>query len=190
MRELKERIVKDGEALNEHVLKVDSFINHQVDPKLMSDIGAEFARYFKDYGITKVVTVESSGIAPSVFTALHMGVDLVVLKKSTSKILSTEILQTTVASFTKGTRYELTLSKKFLSPDDVVLFIDDFLANGQAATGAATLIEKAGAKVAGIGILIEKTFQDGHELLEKAGYHVYSLARVKKMSEGSVEFED
>ena len=190
MRELIERIIKDGDALSEHVLKVDAFINHQVDPKLMDHIGKEFAEHFKDRGITKVVTVESSGIAPSVFAALHMGVDLVVLKKSTSKILSGEIYQTTISSFTKGVRYELTLSKKYVNEHDVVLLIDDFLANGQAATGVVRLIEMAGAKVASIGILIEKTFQSGRKLLDEAGHDVYSLARIKRLSEGSIEFEE
>lgn len=190
MKALIDKIKTAGIAVDEHVLKVDSFINHQVDPKLMGEIGEEFARYFKDKKITKVFTVETSGIAPAVFTALVMNLDLVVLKKNTSKILSGEVYQTSIYSFTKGVNYELTLSKKFIDKDDNILIIDDFLANGQAALGAVNLVEMAGAKVGGIGILIEKTFQDGRKLLDDRGYETYSLARIKSLKEGMIEFED
>ncbi|MDO5695189.1 MAG: xanthine phosphoribosyltransferase [Eubacteriales bacterium] len=189
MKELIDKIRAEGIALNEEVLKVDSFINHQVDTVLMDRIGETFAEHFKNHGITKVLTVESSGIAPAVFAAKHMGLDLVVLKKSTSKILGGEVYQSTVSSFTKGTRYELTLAKKFISPEDRVLFIDDFLANGQAAMGFVQLMEKAGAKIGGIGILIEKSFQSGRKMLDDLGLDVYSLARIRKMNEGMITFE-
>ncbi len=188
MRELKERILKDGQALNEAVLKVDSFINHQVDPKLMENIGNTFAEKFSNDRITKVVTIESSGIAPSVFTAKAMGVDLVILKKSTSKILDDNIVQTKVASFTKGTEYQLTLNKRYINAEDRVLIIDDFLAQGEAAQGAIRLIEAQGAEVVGIGILIEKAFQPGNKALRDKGYPVYSLARIKSLSNGHIEF--
>lgn len=190
MKELKEKIITHGVALNDKVLKVDSFINHQVDPVLMSEIGKYFAEFYKDRNITKVATVESSGIAPAVFAALYLGVDLVVLKKATSKVLSDELVQTKITSFTKGVDFELTMSKKYIKENDNVLVIDDFLANGQAAMGAIALIEKVGAKVAAIGILIEKTFQPGRQLLIDNGYEVCSLARIKSMSAGSVEFEE
>lgn len=190
MKELKEKILKSGEALNKNVLKVDSFVNHQVDPELMDKCGREFADHFKDRGITKVVTIESSGIAPAVFTALHLNVPLVVMKKSTSKVLSDELVQATITSFTKGVNFELTMSKKFLKDTDNVLVIDDFLANGQAAFGAIKLIERIGAKVIALGILIEKTFQPGRKELDSKGYEVYSLARIKNMSEGNIEFEE
>lgn len=188
MRELKERILKDGQALNEAVLKVDSFINHQVDPNLMENIGKTFADKFADDGVTKVVTIESSGIAPSVFTAKAMNVKLVILKKSTSKILEDNISQTEVASYTKGTEYQLTLNKKYINRNDRVLIIDDFLARGEAAQGAIRLIEAQGAEVVGIGILIEKAFQSGNKALRDKGYTVCSLARIKNLSDGHIEF--
>lgn len=188
MEELKERILKDGFALNENVLKVDSFLNHGVDPKLMMNIGKSFKEYFKDHGITKIFTIESSGIAPTVMTALEMGLPMVTLKKQTSKILNGEVYQTKVHSFTKSVDYELTLSKKFISKEDKILIIDDFLAYGEAALGAIRLVEEAGATVAGIGIVIEKSFQPGRRNLEDMGYDVYSLARVKKLGKGLIEF--
>jgi len=188
MKALKERILKDGVALNESVLKVDSFLNHGVDPKLMNDIGTSFKEHFKNHGITKIFTIESSGIAPTVMTALQMELPMVTLKKQKSKILNGDVYQTTVHSFTKAVDYELTLSKKFISPEDNILVIDDFLAYGEAAQGAIRLIEEAGAKVVGIGIVIEKSFQPGRRSLEDKGYEVYSLARVNKLGEGIIEF--
>jgi len=188
MELLKQRIQSEGLALTEHVLKVDSFLNHQVDPKLMEAMGEEFARYFKDHHITKVFTIESSGIAPTVMTALKLGIPMVTLKKQASKILNQEVYQTEVRSFTKDLRYLLTLSKNYITPEDNILIIDDFLAMGEAALGAARLAEEAGAKVAGIGIVIEKSFQPGREKLEEAGYEVYSLARIQKLGKGIIEF--
>ena len=141
MKLLEERIRSEGRALSETVLKVDGFINHQVDPVLMSEIGKTLASYYKDKGVTKVFTIESSGIAPAVYTAMELGVPMVILKKQTSKILTGDVFQTNITSFTKGTSYELTLSQNYIQPDDVVLVIDDFLANGEAATGATRLVE-------------------------------------------------
>lgn len=188
MKLLKDKILAEGAALSDTILKVDSFINHQVDPALMAAIGQDFADYFKDHGITKVLTIESSGIAPAVYTAMSLGVPMVILKKQTSKILSGDVLQTNITSFTKGTSYELTLSKAYVSPQDRVLIIDDFLANGEAATGAARLVGLAGASLAGIGILIEKSFQKGRQRLLDSGYEVYSQARIAKLGEGLIEF--
>jgi len=188
MESLKKRILEDGHALNESVLKVDSFLNHGVDAKLMSEMGTYFKEYFKNHGITKIFTIESSGIAPTVMTALQMELPMVTLKKQTSKILSGEVYQTTVHSFTKAVDYELTLSKKFISPEDNILIIDDFLAYGEAALGAIRIVEEAGAKVGGIGIVIEKSFQPGRKLLEDKGYDIYSLARVSKLGKGVIEF--
>lgn len=188
MKKLQKRILKDGNALSETVLKVDSFLNHQVDPELMYEIGTYFKNYFKGKGITKVFTIESSGIAPAVMTAMQMGVQMVTLKKQGSKILKDDICQTTVHSFTKGIDYELTLSKKYINSDDKILIIDDFLANGEAALGAIRLVEQAGAKVQGIGIVIEKSFQPGRKILEEKGYDVYSLARIFKLGENVIEF--
>lgn len=190
MKELKEKILKYGIALNENVLKVDSFVNHQVDPELMDKCGRDFADKYKDRNITKVVTIESSGIAPAVFAALHLNVPLVIMKKSTSKVLSDELVQATIKSYTKGTEFELTMSKKFVNENDNVLVVDDFLANGQAALGAIKLVEKMGAKIEGVGILIEKSFQPGRQELINKGYEVYSLARIKNMSKDRIEFEE
>ena len=188
MESLRKRILEEGRALSKSVLKVDSFLNHAVDPKLMYEMGTYFKEYFKEHNITKVFTIESSGIAPSVMTAMQMNLPMVTLKKQTSKILNGEVYQTTVHSFTKNSDYELTLSKKYINEDGNILIIDDFLANGEAALGAARLIEEAGAKVSGIGIVIEKSFQPGRKLLEDKGYDVYSLARIARLDEGIIEF--
>lgn len=190
MEILKERILKDGRALSDTVLKVDSFLNHGVDPKLMYQVGTYFKEYFKNHGITKIFTIESSGIAPTVMTAMQMDLPMVTLKKQTSKILNGEVYQTTVHSFTKGSDYELTLSKKYINENDKILIIDDFLANGEAALGAIRLVEEAGAKVAGIGIVIEKSFQPGRKMLDEKGYDVYSLARISKLGENLIELKE
>ena len=154
----------------------------------MYEMGTYFKEYFKNHNITKIFTIESSGIAPTAMTALQMNLPMVTLKKQGSKILNGDVYQTTVHSFTKGTDYELTLSKKYINEDDNILIIDDFLANGEAALGAARLVENAGAKVAGIGIVIEKSFQPGPKLLEEKGYDVYSLARIARLDKDVIEF--
>ena len=188
MKILEDMILERGIAVNEDILKVDSFVNHQVDPELMKNIGDEFAEHFKGQGITKVATIESSGIAPALMTALALNVPMLILKKQPSKILNQDLYQTVLTSYTKGTSYELTLSKNFISENDHVLIIDDFLANGEAATGAIRLIRKAHATIAGVGILIEKSFQPGYEKLTEQGIDVYSLARIAKLGEGVIEF--
>lgn len=188
MKLLKEKILAEGRAMGEDILKVDSFINHQVDPLLMKQVGEEFAEHFRNKGITKVVTIESSGIAPALMTALALNVPMVILKKQPSKILNDDLYQTVVTSFTKGTSYELTLSRKFINENDHVLIIDDFLANGEAATGAIRLIRLAHATVAGVGILIEKSFQPGRQKLNEQGFEVYSLARVARLEKDVIEF--
>lgn len=185
---LKERILQEGRALSETVLKVDSFLNHGVDARLMYEIGSEFKEYFKNHGVTKIFTIESSGIAPTVMTAMQMELPMVTLKKQSSKILNGDVYQTTVHSFTKGSDYELTLSKNYINENDNVLIIDDFLANGEAALGAIRLVEEAGAKVAGLGIVIEKSFQPGRKMLDEKGYDTYSLARLKRLGQGVIEF--
>ena len=154
----------------------------------MYEIGTYFKDYFMQKNVTKIFTIESSGIAPTVMTALQMGMPMVTLKKQSSKILNGEVYQTLVHSFTKGSNYELTLSKKYINEDDNILIIDDFLANGEAALGAARLVEMAGAKVAGIGIVIEKSFQPGRDMLNEKGYDVYSLARVAKLGKDLIKF--
>ena len=188
MRQLEERILKEGRAVSDEILRVDTFINHQVDPDLMHKCAKDLAAHFKGSNITKVVTIESSGIAPALLTAMEMKVPMVILKKQPSKILNDDLYQTMIASFTKGTSYELTLSKEVVGEDDHVLIIDDFLANGEAVTGAVRLIRMAHATVAGVGILIEKAFQPGRDKLTDAGFEVYSLARIGSMSKGEITF--
>lgn len=188
MELLKQKILECGTALNEHVLLVDSFLNHQVDVNLMLEIGREFAKRFADAGITRVATIEASGIAPAAMTALEMNVPMVIMKKSTSSILKEGVLQTEVFSFTKNSSYQLTLKTQFIRKGDRVLLIDDFLANGEAGLGATKLLEQAGAQVAGIGIVIAKAFQPGLKKLREAGYRVEALAPVKRMSPDYIEF--
>ena len=187
MELLKNRILAEGRALSEQVLLVDSFLNHQVDVKLMKACGEEFARRFADAGITRVVTIEASGITPAAMTALTMDLPMVIMKKQVSSILKDGIIQTEVFSFTKNAPYLLTLKTDFIQPGDRVLLIDDFLANGEAAFGAIRLLEQAGARVAGIGAVIAKAFQPGIEKLRAAGYRVEALAPVSRMAEGVIE---
>lgn len=190
MELLKKMILENGHVINENVLKVDSFINHQVSPSLMKEIGSEFYNHFKDNKITKIITIESSGIAPALMTAINFNVPMVILKKQTSSILNENVYQTNVKSFTKNTTYKLTLSKDYISKEDKILIIDDFLASGEAAKGAIKLIENAGAEVSGIGIIIEKSFQSGRKTLEDQGYRLYSLARIKSLQNNAIEFLD
>lgn len=188
MKLLEDKIKAEGVVVSEDILKVDSFLNHQVDPMLMEEIAKDFAKQFTDKGVTKVVTIESSGIAPALLTAKELNVPMVILKKQPSKILYDNLYQTVVTSFTKGTSYELTLSKDFIDENDHVLIIDDFLANGEAATGAVRLIQMAHATVCGVGVLIEKAFGSGREKLAERGVSVYAQARIAKMEPDKIEF--
>lgn len=187
---LKQKILAEGRALNDHVLLVDCFLNHQVDVNLMKAVGEEFACLFKDAGINRIATIESSGITPAAMTALAMNLPLVIMKKSVSTILSDGIIQREVFSFTKNAPYLLTLKTQFVHPGDNVLLIDDFLANGEAAFGGISLLERAGAKVSGVGVVIAKAFQPGMQKLRDAGYRVEALAAVSRMNENLIEFED
>ena len=166
MKLLEDKILQEGKVLGDDILKVDSFVSHQVDVNLMEELGKDMAEHFRGQGVTKVFTIEASGIAPALFTARALEVPLVILKKQNAENLGTEVWQTEVVSYTKDTSYRLTLAKNYISDSDHVLIVDDFLANGEAATGAVRLIRKAHATVAGIGVLIEKTFQPGREKLE------------------------
>lgn len=188
MEELITRIQTDGQVLGEDVLKVDSFLTHQVDPLLMANIGKTFARAFKDQAITKVVTIEASGIAPAIFVAQSLGVPMVFARKSKSLTMDEELLSASVHSFTKQVTSQVSISRKFLTSHDRVLIIDDFLANGQAAKGLVELCQQAGSQVCGIGIVIEKSFQEGRHILEALNLSVLSLARVARLSEGKVVF--
>ncbi|HGD4237408.1 TPA: xanthine phosphoribosyltransferase [Streptococcus agalactiae] len=190
MKLSEERILKDGDVLGENILKVDSFLTHQVDFELMQEIGKVFADKYKEAGITKVVTIEASGIAPAVYAAQALGVPMIFAKKAKNITMTEGILTAEVYSFTKQVTSQVSIVSRFLSNDDTVLIIDDFLANGQAAKGLLEIIGQAGAKVAGIGIVIEKSFQDGRDLLEKTGVPVTSLARIKAFENGRVVFAE
>ena len=190
MKLLEERIKKDGKALGKTVLKVDSFINHQVDSEFMDALGKDFAEHFKEYGITKVFTIESSGIAPALMTAKYLDVPMVMLKKQTSKILNGKVYQTRVTSFTKGTSYELTLYQDYIDQNDKVLLIDDFLANGCALLGLIDIVKKSGATLEGAGIVIEKGFQHGGQQIRDMGVRLESLAIIDSMTDDSLTFRD
>lgn len=190
MKKLEERILRDGQVLGENILKVDSFLTHQVDFSLMKEIGQVFAEAVKDAGITKVVTIEASGIAPAVYVAEALGLPMIFAKKAKNITMTEGILTAEVYSFTKQVTSTVSIAGKFLNSDDKVLIIDDFLANGQAAKGLITIIEQAGAQVEAVGIVIEKSFQDGRQLLETAGYRVLSLARIAEFEKGQVVFTE
>ena len=190
MKKLEERILHDGNVLGENILKVDSFLTHQVDFSLMKEIGRVFADRFRESGITKVVTIEASGIAPAVYTAEALGVPMIFAKKAKNITMTEGILTAEVYSFTKQVTSTVSIAGKFLSPSDKVLVIDDFLANGQAAKGLVEIIRQAGASVEAIGIVIEKSFQSGRKLLEDDGQRVVSLARIEKFENGKVVFRE
>lgn len=186
MKKLEERILRDGQVLGENILKVDSFLTHQVDFSLMKEIGQVFAEAVKDAGITKVVTIEASGIAPAVYVAEALGLPMIFAKKAKNITMTEGILTADVYSYTKQVTSTISIAGKFLNSDDKVLIIDDFLANGQAAKGLITIIEQAGAQVEAVGIVIEKSFQDGRQLLETSGYRVLSLARIAGFEKGQI----
>ena len=176
--------------LGENILKVDSFLTHQVDFSLMKEIGQVFAEAVKDAGITKVVTIEASGIAPAVYVAEALGLPMIFAKKAKNITMTEGILTAEVYSFTKQVTSTVSIAGKFLNSDDKVLIIDDFLANGQAAKGLITIIEQAGAQVEAVGIVIKKSFQNRRQLLETSGYRVLSLARIAGFEKGQVVFTE
>ncbi|MFC0271664.1 xanthine phosphoribosyltransferase [Metabacillus herbersteinensis] len=188
MKLLEEKIRTEGIVLSNNVLKVDSFLNHQIDPFLMMEIGKEFKRRFQANGITKIVTIESSGIAPSVMAGLELEVPVLFARKRKSLTLTNNLLTASVYSFTKHEENTIAISSQFLDSSDKVLIIDDFLANGQAAKGLIEIVEKSGAEVVGIGIVIEKSFQEGARQLREEGYRVESLARISSLNDGEVGF--
>ena len=191
MKELEQRILTDGVVREGNILKVDSFLNHQMDWKLIDDIGAEFYRLYKDSGVTRILTIEASGIGIACMAARHFNVPMVFAKKAKSLNLDGELLVTKVKSFTYGREYDVTVAKKFLKADDTVLIIDDFLADGMALDGLLDLCAQAGAKVAGCGICIEKGFQPGGARLRERGVRIESLAIVDAMDEhGSIPFRE
>lgn len=190
MKLLEERIKQDGRVIGTEVLKVDNFLNHQVDPALMKAMGDEFARLFADAKVEKVLTVESSGIAPAVFAALALNVPMVFARKKKSLTLSEDHYTADVYSFTKQETNHVIVDKRFIQSGERLLLIDDFLANGQAVEGMMQIAEAAGAEVVGVGIVIEKTFQKGRALLDERDVRVESLARIAAFEDGEVIFAD
>lgn len=187
MELLKTRILQDGVAKGNDVLKVDSFLNHQIDVALLNEMGREFQRRFAGERVTKILTVEASGIAVACIAAQHFGnVPVLFAKKQEASNLSENVYSSNVFSFTKNKNYTIRVDRKYLTKEDHVLILDDFLANGNASLGLIDLVEQAGAAVAGIGIVIEKGFQPGRKLLEEKGYRVESLAIVESIGNGTV----
>ena len=192
MNFLEERIIKDGIVKEGNVLKVDSFLNHQMDIALFDQIGKEFKRRFAKEKINKIVTIEASGIGIACIVARHFNVPVVFAKKSKSINIEGEMYVAEVESFTHKCKNQVIVSKKFLNPEDHVLIIDDFLANGCALQGLISIVNEAGASVEGLGIVIEKGFQSGGQIIRNLGYHLESLAIVDAMdaSTGKVTFRE
>ncbi|MGG2057522.1 xanthine phosphoribosyltransferase [Lysinibacillus pakistanensis] len=188
MKLLHDKITQEGRVLSSSVLKVDSFLNHQIDPMLMKEIGHEFANRFSDQVITKILTIESSGIAPSVMLGLEIGAPVVFARKRKSLTLSDNLFSSKVHSFTKNETNDISVSRNFLNAEDNVLIVDDFLANGEAVKGLLDIAAQAGANVVGVGIVIEKGFQDGGKLLRQQGVRVESLAIIDSLEDGNVTF--
>lgn len=183
MKLLEDRILKDGHIGADNVLKVDSFLNHQIDVNFVCELGKEFYRLFKDENITKILTIEASGIGIACLAAQYFGVPVVFAKKTKTINIYSDTYNATVHSYTHKKDYDIVVSKEFLSKEDNVLIIDDFLAKGSALTALLMLIEKAGAKTAGAGIVIEKAYQGGGNLVRDMGVRVESLAKIKSISE-------
>jgi xanthine phosphoribosyltransferase len=187
---LKERILRDGKNLGGGILKVDSFVNHQVDPLLMDACGREFARRFASVGATKVLTAEISGIAPALTTAIHLGLPVVYARKHKPITMPDQVYLTLAPSHTKGRMVELIVSPEYLANGERVLIIDDFLASGQTILGLARLAEASGSKVVGIGALIEKSFEGGRDALKVLNVPIESLACITSMEEDKILFSD
>ncbi|MCI6173657.1 MAG: xanthine phosphoribosyltransferase [Clostridiales bacterium] len=190
MKALEEKIRRDGQVRPGNILKVDSFLNHQMDISFINEIGKEFYRLFGDRPITKIITVEASGIGIACITAQYFHVPVVFAKKSQSLNLDGSLYITKIRSYTHSRVYDVILSKKFLTSDDHVLIIDDFLANGCAVNGLIDIIQMAGATLEGVGICIEKGFQDGGRELRARGVNLKSLAIVRSMTDTDIEFEE
>lgn len=190
MQLLKERILKDGTIKPGNVLKVDSFLNHQMDIGLINEMGKEFKARFADHHINKILTIEASGIGIACIVAQYFNVPVVFAKKAKSINLDGEMYTTKVESFTHKKVYDVILAKKFLGPEDHVLLIDDFLANGCALLGLIDIVKKSGATLEGAGIVIEKGFQQGGQMIRDMGIHLESLAIVESMTDDSLTFRE
>ena len=188
MKLLEDRIRSDGEVLPGNVLKINSFLNHQVDPELMKKVGEEFSQLFKDNGITKVLTCEASGIAPGVMAAYELHVPMVFARKKKPATLNDAVYWADVYSYTKKVTNQICVEQKFLHKDDHLLIIDDFLANGEAVKGMINIANQAGAEVAGVGIVVAKTFQGGSDWLKEHGYRLEALAEIDSLANNQVHF--
>ena len=188
MKLLEQRILKDGKVLPGGILKVDSFLNHQLDPKLMYEMALELKRLYDGEGVNKILTIEASGIAIAIMVGLVFDCPVVFAKKSKTKNISDNVYSTEVESFTHGNTNTVVCSKEYLGASDRVLIVDDFLATGAALVGLKELVELSGGSVVGAGIAVEKVFQGGGELLKSKGMRVESLARIASMSDHSLEF--
>lgn len=191
MELLKERILKDGSVKEGGVLKVDSFLNHRMDISLLQEIGREFRQLFPQPEINKILTIEASGIGIAAITAQYFGnADVVFAKKTKSKNLDGELYSVPVFSYTRGVPFEVQVSKKYLTAEDHVLILDDFLAHGQALKGLMEIVRQSGAQLVGCGIVVEKGFQDGGRLLREQGVNLQSLAIVDSMDDGMIQFRN
>ena len=190
MKLLEEKIATEGVSIGTDILKVDMFLNHQLDVNLLDEMGKEFYRLFKDCGATKIVTIESSGIAMAVFAAKYFNLPALFAKKAQHKNVGNDVYCAKCYSFTHGKEYTMNVSKKYLSADDKVLIIDDFMAGGNACNALIEIINQAGAEVVGIGIAIEKGFQPGGQALREKGYNLRSLAIVESMNDGNITFRN
>ena len=188
MKLLEERILKDGIIKDGDVLKVDSFLNHQMDTELFEAMAKEWKRLYADEEITKILTIEASGIGIACFAGKEFGVPVLFAKKNQTRNIAGDVYTAKVESFTHGRVYDIIVAKQFLNPEDRVLIIDDFLANGAALSGLIKLVEDAGASVAGVGIGVEKAFQPGGRLIRERGVRVESLARIASMEGGKIVF--
>lgn len=190
MESLRERIQKDGVIIGTEIVKVDHFLNHQCDPVLLREIALEFKRRFAGEKITKILTVEASGIAIAALTALEMDVPFVFAKKYSARNMDSSFYESDVYSFTKQQTFTIRVSTNYISKEDRVLIVDDFLAKGGALNGLIDIVNKAGAKVVGCGIVIEKSFQDGADIIKSKGYRLESLARIASINDGIITFLD
>lgn len=186
MESLGQKVKEDGVVIDEKILKVDGFLNHQIDAKLMNDVGKTFYESFKDAGITKILTIEASGIAPAIMASFHFDVPCLFAKKAKPSTLKDGFYSTNIHSFTKNKTSTVIVSEEFLGPDDKVLIIDDFLANGDASLGLNDIVKQANATTVGVGIVVEKSFQNGRQRLEDAGLYVSSLCKVASLEGNKV----
>lgn len=188
MKILEQKILKDGKILGGDILKVDNFLNHQMDVALFNELGRDIYTHYQGCGVNKILTIEASGIGLACITAQFFNCNVLFAKKRKSLNISDDVYSTKVYSFTKKTEYDVVVSKEYLGKDDKVLIIDDFLANGNACLGLIDLVRKAGGEVVGVSCAVEKTYQGGYDKIAALGYDVYSLARVEEMKDGHIKF--